>query len=260
MSNYLRDRHIRSVSLDEDRIRNIHGCLVEIANINNENIDAADPKFVDVKVMIRFDSKGFLLSDIDEVIGYYKSAKRTERFNFVLESGQSRASNRASGKAVDLWFDALNELNCILRVQDDDKTWAESTFCKLEEEIDKYGNMNFIIRTAWTPFVVQILGVTAGVLLSLWAALRISPYFEIQYPFVASFVLAFLIFSNIWTYLNSVVLKFLDYAFPNISIRENRGLRWLFQTFLATIVVAAAVYFVDRTFDFFGRIVSEILK
>ena len=79
-------------------------------------------------------------------------------------------------------------------------------------------------------------------------------------PLVTNFNQFLLVFSNIWTYLNQQILSFLNYAFPIISFRADRGLRWVGQTFLAALLVAAAVYVVDGTFKFFGRLVNEILK
>jgi len=69
----------------------------------------------------------------------------------------------------------LNVENCIFSVQADEAAWTEATFCRLDEELEKYENRNHLIRTAWTPFIVQTLGVIFGFILSLWAAFKISP-------------------------------------------------------------------------------------
>ena len=260
MSTFLRDRYINNLSLNHDRLSAISNTFLEIANTSNRGLPDNDPNRVSVLYLIRFDNKGFLLNNFATVLDYHKNSRKTERINFLLESGSSRATNGQVGKRADLRLDALNAGNCTLTVQDDDAVWTDSTFCRIDEELAKYGNKNFLIRSAWTPFIVQILGVIAGFLLSLWAALRISPNLSIEYSFIVTFVLGFLVFSNTWTYVNQQILRFFDYIFPNITFKESKGLHWLGRAFVGAVFIAAAFYLLDALFGFVGRLLKEVLK
>ena len=238
MSIYLRDRYIKNLSLNDESIKSISDTLFDIASTTNQGLSHEDPNYVNVYYVIRFDSKGFILTDIESVLDYHRTSKKTERLSFSLDCKTSRDSNRNVGKSAQISLDKLDEDNCIFTVQDDDPSWTESTFCRIDQELAKYKNRNFLIRNAWTPFIIQILGVLAGFLLSLWATLKISPILSIEYSFAVTFVLAFLIFSNAWTYINQQILNFLDYIFPNIALKESRGLHWLGKAFVSAIFVA----------------------
>lgn len=260
MSTYLRDRFLRNVSLNSDRLRSINQALLDIAQHANNGLEENDPKRVTLFYLIRFDSKGFLLTDFEALLEHHKNSKITERINFHLDSALSRRSNKQTGKSVDLRLDVLNKDNCTMTIQDDDASWTEATFCRIDEELERYTNRNYLIKNAWTPFIVQIVGVLAGFFLSLWAALRISPNLSIQYSFVVTFVLAFLIYSNIWAYLNQQILKFIDFLFPNVALKDSRGIHWLGQAFIGAVFVAAAFYLLDILFGFVGELLKEILK
>lgn len=260
MSTYLRDRIIKNISLDNDRLKSISDTLLDIAINANQGLNENDSNWVSVSYMIRFDNKGFILTDFDEVLEYHKTSKKTERINFTLNSGASRESNRTTGKSVDLRLDVLNTENCTFTVQDDDASWTEATFCRLDELLGKYKNKNHLVRNLWTPFFVQIIGIVSGFSLSLWAALRISPKLSIDYSFVVAFILAFLVFSNVWTYLNQQLLEFLDYLFPNIMLKESKGAHWLGKAFVSAAFVAAAFFLLDSLFGFVGGLLEEILK
>lgn len=262
MSKFLRDRYIKNISLNDDRLNKLNDVFLELRSSNNANLPDTDEgrnQGVVLTYVIRFDNKGFTLTDFDKVIKYHNGAKNTERIIFILDSNQSHFSNAQLGKRIELRFDKNDPNNCILSVQDDDPEWVDSTYCKIEEELSKYRNKHFIVRNAWTPFAVQIVGVIFGFLLSLWAALRISPLLNIEYSLIVSFILAFLIFSNIWTYLNQQILKALDFFYPNISFADSKGLHWLAKSFLSALFVAAALFLLNEIFSYIGLLLNEVL-
>ena len=262
MSRYLRDTYIKNISLNEDRLHLINDAFVEIANTNNRGLpddDDGKNKTAIVSYLIRFDNKGFVLHDFNEVLKYHKNSKKIERIFFIVDTNQSHFSNAQFGKRAELRFDSKEPNNCILTVQDDDQNWVNATFCKIEEELSKYKNRNFIVRNAWTPFVVQILGVITGFVISLWAALRISPLLSVEYSLIVSFILAFLIFSNIWTYLNQQILKLINGMFPNVAFKDSKGLHWLGKALLSALFVGAAVLLLNEIFVYIGLLLNEIL-
>lgn len=260
VSKFLRDRFISNLSLNPERLMAISEILVALAETANQNVSVDDPQRVTTNYVIRFDNKGFVVDDFQTVLIYHNGAKRTERITFLLQSEASRLSNAQTGKLVELRLDALSTNNCSLSVQDDDAAWTDAAYCRIDEELRKYGNRHYLVRNAWTTFFVQILGVLAGVFLSLWAALRISPKLSIDYAFVVSFVFALLVFSNIWTYLNQRILDFFDFIFPNISFKESRGLHWLGRALISAVFIAAAFFALDALFGVIGRILGEILS
>ncbi|MEX2496001.1 MAG: hypothetical protein WD448_07935 [Woeseia sp.] len=260
MSDYLRDRYIRSVRLNPGRIRAISAILTGFLNAADHELPGDDSDQVRLRYMIRFDNKGFVVDDIESILEYYRNSQRTERINFIAASDTFRKTNGFKGKSIDIRFDALNDGNCTMTIQDDDGAWVDAVFCRLDEELKKFGTKNFLLRTRWSPLLVQVFGLLTGFSVSLWAALRIAPQLNVEYAFLVSFVLAFLVFSNIWSYLNQQILIFLNYLFPNVSFKDDRGLRWLGQAFVGAVFVAVAFFVIDRAFAFLGALIDEIVK
>lgn len=263
MNRFLRDEQVKNRSLNEDKLRKINDVFVEIAKLNNAGLpdtDEGKKKWAMVNYIIRFDNKGFMIHDFDTFLKYLNGAKKIERVIFILDSNESYLSNAKYGKNAELRFDVKDENNCFLRVQDDSSDWVDLAFCKIAEEIAKYKNRNFIIRNAWTPFAVQVFGVISGFILSLWAALRVSPHLSLEYSFVVVLILAFLIFSNVWTYLNQIILKMLDYLFPNISFSDSKGLHWALKCMVTAFFVAIAFFLVNKALAYIGLLLEEIIK
>jgi len=263
MSKYLRDEFLKNLSLNESRLKKINDVLCNIADESNRGLtrdEDRDKKLLLRSYIIRFDNKGFILHDFDTVMIYFREARKVERIIFILDNNESFFSNKQRGKSLELRFDTLDANNCYLVVQDDISEWLDASFLKVKELLNTYKNKRYFIRNNWTPFVVQIAGVFVGFILSSWAAVKISPYLSIDYAFVVTFVLAFLIFSNSWTFIYPWILKVLDFYWPNISLKDRNGIQWLIQALLSTAFVAFFIYIVNKLFIYIGKLLESILK
>jgi hypothetical protein len=161
---------------------------------------------------------------------------------------------------MELWFDAKETNNCKLVVQDDDMNWVDSVFCKLKERLNKYKSFNFIIQNRWVSFIVQLLGVIVGFIVSLWAAIKISPKLAIDNSLAFTFVIAFLLFSNIWTLLYEGILKCLNYFWPNISFKEKGRFHWLIKAIISSAFVGFFFFIINRLLLYISQIMKSILK
>ncbi len=265
MSKYLRDEFLKNLRLNETRLKKINDVLVDIVvelgqGINRDNEDEVNRKFLLRSYIIRFDNKGFLLHDFDTVMRYFREARKVERIIFMVETSESFLSNKQRGKSIELRFDTQEVNNCYLVVQDDTSDWTDASFLKIKELLNTYQNRNYIVRNNWTPFVVQILGVFVGFVLSLWAAVKISPFLSIDYAFVVTFVLAFLVFSNSWTFIYPWILKVLNFYWPNISLKDRKGLHWLIQALISTAFVAFFLFIINKLFIYIGKLLESIIK
>ncbi len=266
MSQYLRDQFLKNLSLSEEALTKINNEILELAEQVNRNLDANSTdenvrkKILISSYVIRFDNKGFRLFSFDTVIKHFRDARRVERFIFILESVESIRSNKIFGKSLELWFDARETTNCKLIVQDDDVNWVGAVFCKLNERLDKYKNYNFVIQNRWVPFAVQLLGVMTGFIFSLWIAIKISPKLAIDNSLAFSFVIAFLLFSNIWTLLYEGILRCLKYFWPNISFKEQGSLHWLIKALISSAFVGTFFFVLNRIFSYVSQLVKSILK
>lgn len=264
MSQYLRDESIRNLSLSEDALRKINDDLVEISKQINESLkkqfkdEELTRKLLISSYIIRFDGRGFRLFEFEKIMRYFQDAKKVERFIFIIDSIGS--INRIAGKSIDLNFDPLDINKCQLVVQDDDANWVDAVFCKLKERLNKYKNRNFIIQNRWIPFVVQLLGVIIGFVISLWVAIKISPKLLIDSPLAFTFVIAFLLFSNTWTLLYEGILRTLNYFWPNISFKKRDGFHWLFKALISSVFVSIILLILSRLLLYIGSFIKGILK
>jgi hypothetical protein len=263
MAYFLRDQRISGVSITEESLSQLSAivedrekALNEIAATTNSPDDEATLSYI-----IRFDNKGYRVFSIDELLRYYRQAKSVERVLITLETIRSLRNNRQSGTVMEVRLDEVEPHTSYLQVTSDDKDWVEASFSSIQEALDKYGNKSAWVRSAWTTFSIQLVGVTLGFLLSLWAAAKFSPKLAVENPFVISFLFVFILFSNMWTYLNELILRVLNLAFPNIKFirRGKEHLHWLFQAVVGGVVVAVVLYFLSQAGAFLLNILSDLV-
>lgn len=264
MAHYLRDQQISNISITEDHLVQLSSIFEEREKMLNEIAETTKIQDDEAILMyiIRFDNKGYRVFTIDELLRYYRQAKSVERVLITVETSKSLRNNRLSGCFMELRLDEKDSQTSFLNVTSDDKDWVDASFSAVQDVLDKYHNRNRWVRTAWTTFGVQLVGVTLGFLLSLWAATKLAPKLAIENAFVFSFLFVLLIFSNTWTYLNQSILRLLNIAFPNIKFfrRDKERLHWLLQAIVGGAVGAAVLYFLSQTGAFILEIIGTLVN
>lgn len=260
MGQFLRDEKLQNLELSEGSLQKIYGDLKEIVDQHNRGTDKADPNYLLQFHIIRFDNKGFRLINFDNVMKYYNDAHEVERIIFLVYSDTAWKTSNVSGKSIELNLDALQPDKCRLFVQADDQNWVDATFWKLKERLDRYHNKNFLIRNRWFGAVVQFIGVFAGIVLSLWFGSKLASILTIQNPLIFGFVIAFLIFSNLWTYLYGVIGNLVDRIFPNITFKEKAKWIGAFQGLTYTFLVSIFIIVINRILIFVSGVIRSIIK
>jgi hypothetical protein len=263
MASFLRDKYVKNVTINDDALKIVSDYFKERAEQINTALNVnQQEKQISVSYMIRFDNKGYRLTNFDDVLKYFQQAKGVERICITLESIESISSNKLVGNYVELRLDSRDINNCILVVSSDDQNWVDSTFSGVDELITNQTNRNRFLRNAWTHFLVQIFGVTLGFILSLWAGIKVAPYLIIENAFVVSFLFSFLVFSNVWTYLNQQILFVINYYFPNLYFKrkDKDRLNWLLQALVGGIVIAFSLFLLNGLFSLVGRMLGEFVK
>ncbi|MFV1468034.1 hypothetical protein VBY75_10160 [Idiomarina sp. HB] len=268
MSQFLRDIKISNVNVTEQMLQAINEFLAGKMSSTNKAIDAQgiseqekSEQRLDLFYVIRFDNRGYRLYDPQEAFRFYQQASEVERVIFTLDSIQSERTNRMYGTFCELRFDANDPNNCIIQVSSDDGDAVDSMYNGLLEIISKSKSLSGWARTAWTQLLVQILGVASGFVLSLIAAIKISPYLKIDNNFVLSFIFAFLIFSNAWGFINQQILSLINYSFPNIRFsREGKSsFNWLTQAVVGGLFVALFLFFFGQIMGWVGSILGAFI-
>jgi hypothetical protein len=265
LAKYLRDQHLKNITIDEETLDLIDEFLSDRETIKNNEPDASgangDEKLL-LTYIIRFDNRGYKLNEFADIKKYYSQASKVERLIFTLDSDLSAKTNRSHGSHFEIRLDAIDPNNSYIQVASDDRDAVDSVFGGLLDIIKKKQNKNYLVRNTWIQLLVQILGVSAGFVLSLIASLKISPNLEIENSFVITFIFAFLTFSNAWGFINQQSLRFLDYTFPNIRFNRvgKSALHWLAQTLVGGIVLALVLLLVGSIFEWFGEVLSHFVK
>ncbi|MDD4956271.1 MAG: hypothetical protein PHQ61_01355 [Candidatus Omnitrophica bacterium] len=264
MSQFLRDEYLRNLTVTEDALRKIDEDIEEIVRQENQTLKSQfqgqdlNNHLLIRSYIIRFDGKGFRLFDFEKAVKYFQDAKKVERFIFIVDSIAS--INRIQGKSIELRLDALDVNACTIVVQDDNNTWVDATFCKIRERLSRYKNSNHLVRNRLIPFLIQLFGVMVGFVLSLWIAIKIAPKLAIDNSLAFSFVIAFLLFSNIWTVIFELALRLLNYFWPNISFKSKGSLHWLIKALISTAFVSMFFFLISKLFAYLAEIVKSILK
>ena len=264
MGHYLRDQLISNVSITEESLIQLSSIFEERDKVLNEIANATknpDDECI-IMYVIRFDNKGYRVFTIDDLLRYFRQAKSVERILITVETAKSLRSNRQTGCFMELRLDEKEPQTSFLNVTSDDKDWVDASFSAVLEVLVKYHHRNGWVRTAWTTFGVQLVGVTLGFLLSLWAATKLAPKLAIENAFILSFLFVLLIFSNTWIYLNQTILRVMNIAFPNIKFfrRDKERLHWLLQAVVGGVVGAAVLYFLSQAGAFLIEILGTLVS
>ena len=124
----------------------------------------------------------------------------------------------------------------------------------------KIKNRNGWSRSQWFGLLIQLSGVFAGFVVSLWAAAVITPKIPMENTFLIVFLFVLLLFSNTWDYLKNLISNAVTRYFPNIEFlksRKNRY-RWLIQTVIGGIVVAIIFSILNVIFLYVGDQLSKL--
>jgi hypothetical protein len=261
MSKYLRDQRLRNLNLNEERLRRIDSLLKAVVDSVNSipDVQANQPRIVRLGYLIRFDNKGFILDDIEEVLTYLRGSKVCERICFAVDSDESRA-NRANGKSIDLILDAKDKNNCTLTVRDDNKEWVDLWFSSIIEELGLHKNRSRYINNMWTPIIVQLFGVLLSFVFSLMVAYDISPHLSVDYAFVVTFLCAFIVFSNIWGFIYNQILTGLEGLFPNIRFKDNNLVDTAKQSLLISVVATFGLFIANKLLELIGTLFGLVLR
>lgn len=261
MSQFLRDKVISNVTLDKDALTEIYyllnrraTALTALAQDENESVF--------VFAIIRFDGKGYRVHSVDELLHYFIGAKTVERIFLVLQNSRALGSNNEFGSCIEVRFDGADASLCYLRVSDDHPEWVDTSFSTLEESLGKIKNRNGWVRSQWFGFLIQLSGLAAGFILSLWAAAVITPRVPIENGFVIIFLFVLLLFSNVWSYLKGLISSAVEKGFPNIEFsRPNKNrFRWLIQAAVGAVVGALVLYLLHLIFQFVADELSKLFS
>lgn len=264
MARYLRDQHIKNISVDVDAISHISAVFEERYSQLQAELSETSPQGNNAffTYIIRFDNKGYRVFSLDELKLYFNQARHVERIIFTVESGDAISSNRNTGAYVELCLDTQEPARCVLASSSDNKDWVEASFAAVHEALAKYKTRNGLARTQWTGLGVQVLGVAIGFIISLWLSFKIAPYLKIDNPFIIAFLFILLLFSNIWGYLNQIILNAIARLFPNIEfIRPTKSrLNWMLQTIVGSAAFGLVLYLLNSASSFLLSFLSNLLS
>ena len=264
MAHFFRDEHVTNLTLSEENLKQISVVFASREKTINATVlkDDNTGKRAYFTYIIRFDNKGYRVFSLEELLRYFHQAKEIERIIFTLETGECLRSIRQVGTYMELRLDERDPNSCYLAVTSDDGDWVDSSFSAVQDVLLRCKNKNKWARTDWTTFGVQITGVTLGFVLSLWAAIKISPKLAIENSFIISFLFVLLIFSNTWTYLNQKILSLIKFYFPNLKFyRPSKDrIHWLMQALIGGVAVAITFYILNLVFTYIGDILGDLIS
>lgn len=263
MANYSRFKQISGLLLTEESIHALamqftERCIKLNADDQKANV-IASAYFC---FIISFDSKVYKLYSADDLIKHFRQAHTVEKITFTISTSLSESSGRKSGCWMELNIDEKNFSNSYFTVSSNDNDWLEASWISIQDVLKKCKSKHMWLRTSWTTLVVQLLGVMAGGLLSLWIATKISPKLALsEGKFTFVFICAFILFSNVWSFVWPLIIRMLNVLFPNIKfILNGRGnFHWGIQAIISAIVGAIVLYFFAHMISFALDVLNSVL-
>ncbi|WP_304305924.1 hypothetical protein [Pseudacidovorax intermedius] len=236
MAHFLRDQYVKSVTLTEDAIREIHQIFCDKTSKNTGELPG-EAKVI--SMVIRFDGRGFKLYKIDDLLNYWRTASKIERIVFSVDSLNSLHSNRTNGSYLELKLDHSDDSQSYFVSSSDDKDWAEASFTAVSECLAKYRSNHKFVRTPWTAFLIQLFGIVVVCIVSLWQSVKLAPNLNFENPVFVGFLVLFFFYLAIFGFASQALLKAINSWFPNVEFfRAKRTLHWFPQIFVGAIAIA----------------------
>jgi hypothetical protein len=152
MAHFLRDEHIRNITINEQDLVNLASLFFERLNLYNTSVaeaDADDQKAL-LFFIIRFDDKGYRVYTIDDLLSYYRIAKSVERIIITIEAFESLRTQRAIGTFLEVRLDEKDPTTSYLTATSDNRDWVDASFSSIQEGLAKFQNKNGWAYSAWT--------------------------------------------------------------------------------------------------------------
>ena len=226
MPSFVRDVIIKNVVLDDDAIQELHKIVLQRVTVHNTSVQDSVRQLTPVYV-VRFDNCGYRTLSADEAWDCYKSASTVERVVLQAESALGLRTNHMLGEQVEIRLDTDDSASSHLFIGGDSRDWVETTFAALEGVlIRRKSKTTAVIRTQWMVLALQLVGVFAGLLLCLWLASLTAAYLkDVEYPRALAFAFWFLVYNNLWAYIQRQALAELSKLFPNVRF-ARKGEHW----------------------------------
>ncbi|GKT11537.1 MAG: hypothetical protein ISEC1_P0501 [Thiomicrorhabdus sp.] len=260
MAHFLRDQKVENITITEELVTQVSNILETKIELMNKENDAA--KKMLISYIIRFDNKGYRVFTLEDLLHHFHQGSKIDRIIFSLESSESITSSRAIGAFIELRLDSIEPNSSNLTVTSDENDWVDASFSSIHDVLINFKNRSYIFRSNWMHFSIQIVGVIFGFLLSLWAAVKISPNINIENSLIISFLFVILIFSNSWTYISQKINDLVHTTFPSLQfIRPNKDkTHWLMQTIIGGIIVAFTLYLLGSGFSYIGEVIGGLIN
>lgn len=233
MGDFLRDSTPTFLTIEEKQLSAINEELCRIRDQANTNGIAEDAK-TSLNYVLRYDGMGMIRTDFQEIKRCFDNALKVERVVLQLTCPKN-ATNK--GKNIEVRLDSATANNCLLRVIDDDKTWVDSNFGTLKALLGTYKNKSGLAYSGAMELLIQLMGVLFGLSLCLLGANLLAPAVSIRYSFFVLLFGLFLVFSNLWAYVRTLIGRARARLWPVISFKR-RPLGLVGQTLVAAIVAA----------------------
>ena len=260
MPRFLRDLEISDVNITAESLSRLTDILFDRLVQMPEFESTENPKAILV-ITIRFDEKGYRVFSKQDLLKYFDEANEVERIIFDLSSFDAINSNKVNGSYLELRLDKHQDIRCFLTSSSDDENWMNCSFTSVSEVLRSYSNKNNLLRGSWAELLIQLAGVLAGFILSLWGASKIAPNLHIENAFLISFLLVLLIFSNLWALIGRGIRGIIYKSFPKIKFyRKGKAkLQWLIQGLITGFFVAVALYLINLGFNYIGKMLGMFI-
>jgi len=244
MPGFISDVMVKNLVMNDDAIRELHDVFLRRVNAHNEKTSDVERKLTPTYI-VRFDNRGYRSFSVDEAWAYFKNADKVERLVLRADCPAGISTHQLEGEQLEVRLDADHQSISHIIVGGESRDWVETTFAALEVALNRNKSLaTSIFRTEWMALVVQLIGVFFGLLLCLWLATLSAPYLTtVEYPRALSFAFWFLVYSNLWGYIQHRAIAAISVLFPNVRFSREGG-HWTQAVIRKGLEIAGVAFFI----------------
>ncbi|MBC8467839.1 MAG: hypothetical protein H8D56_00090 [Planctomycetes bacterium] len=186
------------------------------SKLKKEATDELPQDLIEILYVIRVANETYSGPSYDEFISQFDKNKKADFLQIIFQSLDPE--RKAPNRRISLTIDRKDNNNLeILGVKE---TWVKGSFDRFKGIIDNLPKRNQILYNAYFEMGVQLLAAFSLTTFSIYSAIQISSITSFEYSSVFIFVVLFVLFSNIWTYLGRGLIHLRNTYYPKVDIRE----------------------------------------
>lgn len=187
------------------------------AKINEETKKELHDDKIEILYVIREGNISYSGPTFGEFNTNFKVHKKADYIQIIFQSlsPKSQAPNRRITLTID------KNTNNNMEVLGNNENWVKGVFDRFEDIFENQPNANVVLHSPYFEMGIQVLGAFSITVLAIYLSNIINRFTTFEHSSIYLFIVIFIIFSNIWTYVGKSLIHLRNTYYPKVDIREK---------------------------------------